>query len=72
MRKINPSLSELQLYINLLEDLNEKKYSDYELLRRDLLIEFGVKVDRQQLNVLFEPTIEESERDLKLMWNNVY
>lgn len=69
--KNNITLSELQFYVNLLEDYNEKKYSDYELLRRDLLIEFSIKVDRQQLNELFEPTITESEEDIKQMWKNV-
>ena len=71
MTKIT-NLSELQFYVNLLEDLNEKKYSDYELLEKDLLIELGIRVDRQKLNELFEPTVEEEERELSIMWRNIY
>ena len=66
------NLSELQFYVNLLEDMHGKrKYSNYELLEKDLLIEFGVKTSRTQLNQLFEPTIEEDEKDLIIQINNV-
>jgi len=66
------TLSELQFYVNLLEDINgKKKYTNYDTLEKDLLIEFGIRTTRQELNELFEPTLEEHELDLKLIYNKL-
>jgi len=66
------TLSELQFYVNLLEDINgKKKYTNYDTLEKDLLIEFGIRTTRQELNELFEPTLEEQELDLKLIYNKL-
>lgn len=66
------NLSELQFYVNILEDHHgKKKYTDYELLRKDLLTEFGVKITRQQINELFEPNIIEEQLDLKLIYEKI-
>jgi hypothetical protein len=66
------NLSELQLYVNLLEDLHsKKKYTDYELLRKDLLIEFGIKVTIEDIRRLYEPTVEEEIRDREILLRNV-
>lgn len=67
----NTRLSELQYYVNLLEDYHEKKYTNYELLEKDLLIEFGVRTSRQELNELFEPTIEEEIEDISILYRNI-
>lgn len=72
MSKLVTNLSELQLYVNLLEDLNgKKKYTNYELLRRDLLIEFSVNVTIENIRLLFEPTVEEEIRDREILLRNV-
>ena len=65
------NLSELQAYVFLLEDLNEKVYTDYEKLRKDLLIEFGVKVTIDEIRKLYEPTIEEDILDRTILYNNI-
>ena len=66
------SLSELQFYVNLLEDFNDKKkYTDYNLLQKDLLIEFGIKTTRSELVELFEPTVEEMVKDIQIQLMNV-
>lgn len=69
---------ELIFYINLLEDLNngKKPYVNYETLRKDLLVEFGVKTTIENIRKLFketlsEPTIEDEQEDLKIIYNNV-
>lgn len=72
MSRITKNLSELQFFVNLLEDMHgKKKYSDYELLVQDLLIEFGIISTRKELIELFEPTEDEIRRDLVIQMNNV-
>ena len=65
------NLSELQAYVNILEDYHEKKYSNYELLKKDLLIEFGIKVTIDSIRKLYEPTIEEDALDKQILYNNI-
>lgn len=68
--------SELIYYKKTLEDLNGKReYNDYELLKKDLLVEFGIRITtdniRSLLNDLLEiETLEEEEEDLRLIYNN--
>lgn len=72
MTKQLNDLEKLQFYINLLEDLNDKKkYLNYDSLIKDLLVEFGIKINRSQLNEIYEPTLEENEEDLKIIYRNV-
>lgn len=69
--------TELVFYAGILEDLNGKKsYSDYEILRKDLLIEFKIKTTIEELRSAFneqleQPTLEEEVEDLKMMYQNV-
>jgi len=65
------NLSELQYYVNLLEDYHEKKYTDYELLKKDLLIEFGVRITIQEIHQMYEPTIEEDVEDMSILYRNI-
>lgn len=69
---INISLSKLQMYVNILEDLNDKqKYSNYETLCKDLLVNFGIRVKLEEIRELYEPTVEELSTDLEILYNNV-
>lgn len=64
--------SDLQYYMNILEDLNrtmEKK--SYSSLVKDLLVNFGIKITVQELNELYEPSIDELEKDLEIQMRNV-
>ncbi len=72
MKKQLSELEKLQKYVNILEDLNgKKKYNNYDSLIMDLLVEFGIKIDRQILNELYEPTLEEDIEDRRIIYNNV-
>lgn len=69
---INISLSKLQMYVNILEDLNDKqKYNNYETLCKDLLVNFGIRVKLEEIRELYEPTVEELSRDLEILYNYV-
>ena len=68
------NLSELKAYVNILEDFHEKKYKDYELLRKDLLIEFGVRTSINHIRKLYdmqEPSAEDHAIDMQILYNNV-
>ena len=66
------SLSELQLYINLLQQTNKKIYSDYNELIKELKKEFNINVTIDDLNKLNEPTIEEELIDKELLLKNIF
>ena len=66
------NLSELQLYINMLQAGKNKVYKDYELLIADLKSEFNITTSHQQLDVLFSPTVEEEVRELRELYHNIW
>jgi hypothetical protein len=71
MSKKVANLSELQLYVNLINDLHETTVTNYKELKKQLLIEFGVDVEIKQLEQLYEPTVEEEIRDREILLRNV-
>lgn len=72
MKKQQINLSELQFYINILEDLNDKQnYSNYDSLCKDLLVNFGIRITKKEYLQLLEPTAEELAKDLEIMYRNV-
>jgi hypothetical protein len=62
------SNDELNLYIRILEDRNECKYTNYIKLCDDLLIEFGVKVTKQRIIQLDEENL--LVEDIKIIMKN--
>lgn len=66
------TLDELQLYVNLLETQKNKKYTDYELLVKDLKYEFNIDVSLKQIRELYEPTVEEDSLDKQILYNNIF
>lgn len=66
------SLDELQLYVNLLEEHKNKKYSDYDLLIRDLKYEFNITTTFKQVKELYEPTAEEEGLDREILYRNIF
>lgn len=66
------TLSELQLYINLLSQTNNKIYTDYNELIKELKYEFNILVTKEQLDRIYEPTIEEDLLDKQLLLKNIF
>ncbi len=72
MNKELTDLNELQHYISILEDWNGKrKYNNYDSLIKDLLVNFGIKIERNIINQLNEPTLDEEILDKELIYRNV-
>ena len=68
---INKTLSDIQGFVNILEDLNgKKKYTNYNTLCKDLLENFGIKIKIEEIRELYEPTVEELTKDLEIMYRN--
>lgn len=66
------NLTELQEFINILEDLNDKQvYTNYASLRKDLLETFGIKLKREDYEKILEPTAEDLALDLEIQLRNV-
>ena len=66
------TLSELQMYINFLEQSNGVVYSDYSKLISDLKKEFNINVTASELNRIYEPTIEEELLDKEVLLRNIF
>ncbi len=66
------TLSELQLYINLLEQLRGFVYNNYDELIKDLKYEFGILVTIDELNRIYEPTMEEDLLDKQELLKNIF
>lgn len=65
-------LGEVCKLITILEDLNDKQvYTNYELLNKDLLETFGIKITREDYEKITEPTIEDLALDLEIQMKNV-
>lgn len=66
------NLSELQLYINFIQVKYNKVYKDYNKIIGLLKSEFNIDASLQQLNELYEPTIDEETEDLEQLWKNIW
>lgn len=73
MEKPDKSINrkEIQKYINILEDLNDKEKYSYNSLVKSLLENFGLRVKLDEIREIYEPTLEELEKDLVIQYNNV-
>ncbi len=66
------TLSELQLYINFLEQFNNIVYTNYGKLIEDLKREFNLIVTMDELNRLYEPTVDEEILDKETLLKNIF
>jgi hypothetical protein len=66
------TLSELQIYINLLEQDKNKTYTNYNELIKDLKYEFNINVTMDEINRIYEPTIEEDVLDREILLKNIF
>lgn len=69
---IAETLSELQLYINLLQQDKNIVYTDNNKLIADLKKEFNITVTIDQLNKLYDPTIDEEIIDKQVLLRNIF
>lgn len=65
-------LSELQLYINLLQVQYNRVINDYEEIIKLLKQEFNIDCTIADLNALYEPTVEEEVEDLTVLYRNIW
>lgn len=65
-------VSELELYVMLLQDDRKKVYTDHDELIKDLKYEFNINTTKEQLERMYSPTIEEDVEDIKLILSNVF
>lgn len=66
------NLSELQLYINLLQVQYNRVLNDYEEIIKLLKLEFNIHCKISDLNALYEPTVEEDVKDLEVLYRNIW
>ncbi len=66
------TLSELQLYINLLSQSNNKVYTDYNELIKELKYEFNIIVTKEELDRIYSPTIDEEILDKETLLKNIF
>jgi hypothetical protein len=64
-------LSELEMYINLLQSHKNMKYDDKQKLIKDLKYEFNVKCTLEQLNDLYSHVVQEEIEDMRIIYNNL-
>lgn len=51
----NVSIEEIRPFVKILEDLNDKeKYTNYQTLCKDLLVNFGIRVKIEQIRKIYE------------------
>jgi len=66
------NLSELQLYINMLQAGDNKVYTDYNEIIARLSSEFNITTSHEQLERMFSPTVDEEVRDLRELYKNIW
>lgn len=65
------NLSELQLYINMLNKKYDKYLTKYDEIIKLLKEEFNIDTNNRQLDLLFSPTVEEDLLDLEQLYKNI-
>lgn len=68
--KIN-DLNDLEIYVFLLEDLYEEVLTDYKDIVKGLKEEFEIDISVEEVEKLYQPTIEEEIKDLELIHGHV-
>lgn len=64
-------VSELELYVILLQNQKKKVYTKYSELIEDLKYEFNISTTREQLDRMYSPTVEDESIDRALIYKNV-
>ena len=68
--KIN-DLNDLEIYVFLLEDLYEEVLTDYKDIVKGLKEEFEIDISVEEVEKLYQPTIEKEIKDLELIHGHV-
>lgn len=64
-------VSEIQMYIFMLEETYKRIYTNYQSLKDDLLKEFEIDVSLSDISKIYEPTQEEDSLDMEFMLRNI-
>ncbi len=62
---------EIEVYKQILTDLNDGKKLSYNELEELLLINFGLKITKQELISMDSPTFLDESIDLKIQYRNI-
>lgn len=65
------NLSDLEFYINLLEERKNEVITDYAKMVDLLKEEFDIDTSIQEINLIYSPTIEEDILDKQLLYRNI-
>lgn len=73
MAKEKLKLDELEIAIQLVQlDNPELKSAKYETLAEEIERQFNCKVDYEDIFLLYEPTIEQDEEDIRIHYNTMF
>lgn len=65
-------LSELNLYVGLLEKQYNKTFTDFNEIMEKLKYEFNIDTTIQELEDLYNPIVYEEMVDRELIWKNIF
>ena len=65
------NLSDLEFYINLLEEQRSEVITDYNKMVILLKEEFDIDTNVEQINLIYSPTIEEDSLDMQILYRNI-
>ncbi len=66
------NLSDLEFYINLLEEEREEVITDYDKMVVLLKEEYDIDTSVGQIAKIYEPTLEEDILDKQIMYKNIF
>ncbi len=64
-------VSEIQMYIFMLEEQYKRMYTNYQALKDDLLKEFEIDVSLSDISKIYEPIMEEDSLDMQFILRNI-
>ncbi len=67
----NISIEELNYYIKILNDFNENNSLSYSELSNELLVNFKLKISKEELYQMLDTTIQDDVTDLIIIYKNI-
>lgn len=66
------NLSDLEFYVNLMEENYNEVFTDHNRIVELLKKEFDIDTTIEQVRILYEPTIEEDSLDMQILYKNIF